>query len=77
MGFLSNKIWVRIFLGHPVSELRSRSHTHENHKLWSWSHVHEKKSSGARAVSFLRWFYSPEVIHTVAGHVDDSDNTFL
>ena len=35
-------------------ELRGRNHTHKNQELQSWSHVHEKKSSGARAVSFLR-----------------------
>jgi len=28
-------------------ELRSQRHTHQNKELWSWSHVHEKKSSGA------------------------------
>jgi len=34
-------------------ELQSWSHTHENHELWSWSWslVHEKKSSGAGVVS--------------------------
>ena len=37
----------------------------------SWSHVHEEKSSGAGAVSFLRRLRSPEKIQTVAGHVDD------
>jgi len=41
--------------------LRRRGHTHENHELWSWSHVHEKKSSGAEAVSFLRWLRSSAV----------------
>ena len=42
-------------------ELRSRSHTHENQELRSWSrrHVHEKKSSGAGAVSFFRRLRSP------------------
>ena len=50
---------------------RSRSHTHENQKLRSWSHVHEKKSAGA--VSFLQRFRSPEKIHTVSGHVDDPE----
>ena len=24
--------------------LRNRSHTHENHELWRWSHVHEKRA---------------------------------
>jgi len=27
MGFLSNKIWVRIFLGHPVD------------MIWSWTDI--------------------------------------
>jgi len=52
-------------------ELRGRSHTHENQELRSWCHVHEKKSSGA--VLFLRRLRSPEIIHTVAGHIDDPD----
>ena len=51
----------------------SQSHTHENQKLRSWSHVHEKKSSGAEAVSFSWWLCSPEIIHAVAGHVDDPE----
>jgi len=33
-------------------EFRSRSYTHENQELRSLSHVSEKKSSGAGAVSF-------------------------
>jgi len=41
--------------------LRSRSHTHENHELRSWSHVYDKKSSWAEAVSFLQRFHSPAV----------------
>jgi len=42
-------------------ELWSQSQTPENQELRSWSrnHVHEKKSSVARAVSFLWWFRSP------------------
>jgi len=35
---------------------KSRSHTYENQKLRSWSHVHEEKSSGAGAVSFFDGF---------------------
>jgi len=42
-------------------------------KTKSWSHVHEKKSSGAEAVSFLRRLRSPEKIHTAAGHIDDPE----
>jgi len=34
------------------------------------SHVHEK-SSGAGSVSLLRRLRSPEIIHTLAGHVDN------
>jgi len=37
------------------------------------SHVHEKTSSGAGAVTFLRRLRSPEIIHTVAGHIDDPE----
>jgi len=44
-------------------ELRSRSYTHENQEPRSWrrrrSHVHEKKISGAGAVSFSRRLRSP------------------
>ena len=47
-----------------------RSHTHENQEFRSWSHVHEKKSSGAGAVSFVRRLRSPEIIGTVAEHTD-------
>jgi len=43
----------------------------ENQELRSWSHVHEKKSSGAGFVSFLRRLHIPEIIHTVGGHIDD------
>jgi len=50
-----------------------RSHVHENQELRSWSHVHEKKSSTAGTVSFLRQLRSPEIIHYVAGHVDDPE----
>jgi len=49
------------FLNLESPLLRSRSHTHENHELRSWSHVHEKKSSGPEAVSFLRRLRSPAV----------------
>jgi len=45
----------------------------KDRELRSWSHIHEKKSSGAGAVSFLRRIRSPEIIHTVAGHTDDLD----
>jgi len=58
---------------HETGELRSWSHTHENQELRSWSHVHEKKSSCARAVSFLQGLSSPEIIHTVAKHIDDPE----
>jgi len=54
-------------------ELRSRSHTHENQELRSCSHVHEKKSSGDRAVTFLQRLRSPEIIHTVAKHINDPE----
>jgi len=57
-------------------ELGSRSHTHGNQELRSWSHVHEKKSSGAEAVLFLRRIHSPEVIHTVAGHIAGPEQKF-
>jgi len=33
----------------------------------------ETKSSGAGAVSFLRQRRSHEIIHTVAGHIDDPE----
>jgi len=59
-----------------VKTNRSRSHTRENQELRSWNHVHEKKSSGVGAVSFLRRLCSPEKIHTVAGHVDDPEYNF-
>ena len=42
-------------------------------KSWSRSHVHEKKSSGAGAVSFWQRLRSLEIIHTVAGHIDDPE----
>jgi len=44
-------------------ELRSR--THENQELRTWSHVHEKKSSSAGAVPFLRQFHSPAYAHSI------------
>jgi len=56
-----------------VKTNRSQSHTHENQKLRCWSHVHEKRNSGAGAVSFLRWLRSPEKIQTVARHLDDPE----
>jgi len=44
----------------PEPEKRElRSHTHENQELRSRSHVHETKSSGVEAVSFLRQFRCP------------------
>jgi len=58
-------------LSHDKRELRS--HTHENQELRIWSNVHEKKSSGIGAVTFLRRFRSPEIIHTEAGHIEDPD----
>jgi len=32
--------------------LRSRSHTHENHELRSWSHVHEKRAPEPKLYHF-------------------------
>jgi len=60
-------------LSHEKIELRSRSYTHENEELRNWRHLHEKKSSGTGAVTFLRWLRIPEIIHTVAGHIDDPE----
>ena len=60
-------------LSHEKRELRSRSHTHENQDLRNWSNVHEKKTSGIGAVTFLRRLRSPEILYTVAGHLDDPD----
>ena len=54
-------------------ELRSRSHTYQNQELRSWNHVHEKESSGAGALSFLRRLRSPEIIHTVPGFIDNPE----
>jgi len=65
-----NRCWS---LSHEKRELRSRSHTDENQELLLWSHVHEKNRSEAGAVTILRWFPSPEIIHTVAGHIDDPE----
>jgi len=54
----TNKILMRgneqrpeLGLSHEKRELRN--HTHENQELRSWSNVHEKKSSGIVAVTFL------------------------
>jgi len=46
---------------HEKREIRSRSHNHENEMLRSRNHVRKKKSSGARAVSFLRRLRNPFV----------------
>jgi len=59
-------------LSYEKRELRSRSHTHENQELRSWSNV-RKKSSGIGTVTFLRRLRSPEIIHTVAEHIDDPE----
>jgi len=37
------------------------------------ANVHEKKSSGIGAVKFLRRLRSPEIIHIVAGHMEDPE----
>jgi len=60
-------------LSHEKRELGSRSHTDENQELPSWSHVYEKKSCGAGAETFLRWLRSPEIIQTVAGHIENPE----
>jgi len=36
----------------------------------------KKESPGAGAVSFLRRLRSTEIIHTVAGHIDDPEKKF-
>jgi len=66
-----NEQKTELGLSHEKRELRS--HTHENQELRSWSNVREKKSSGFGAVTFLRRLRSPEIIHTVAGHIDDPE----
>jgi len=33
----------------------------------------KRRAPGAAAVTFLRRLRSPEIIHTVAGHVDDPE----
>jgi len=58
------KIWGA--MSHPGLSLdsplfRSRRRTHENPELRSWSHVHEKKSSGAGVVSFYDGFAPQEI----------------
>jgi len=58
-------------LSHVKRELRN--HTHENQELQSWNNVHEKKSAGIGAATFLQRLRSPEIIHTVAGHIDEPE----
>ena len=52
---------------------RTQSHTHENQELRIWRNVHEKKSSRVGAVTISRRLPSPEIIHTVADHIDDPE----
>jgi len=66
-----NEQRAELGLSHEERELRN--HARKNQELWSWNNVHEKKSSGIGVVTFLRRLRSPEIIHTVAGRIDDPE----
>jgi len=55
------------------TELWSRSHIHENQELQDLEPCSWKKSCGAGAVTILGRLRGPEIIQTVAGHIDDPE----